>query len=316
MRTVAIVAYDGCQLLDVTGPASVFVEAAAILDPEPYRIVLTSRAGGLVETEGGVKLCTIPLSAMTAAEVDTLLVPGAGRAGLQVLLGDEEVRRWIVDAGSLVRRVGSVCTGAFALAAWGLLDGRRAATHWQAAAELARRFPAVRVDAEALFVDDGPIWTSAGVSTGIDMTLALVERDLGRAIASQIARRLVLQMRRPGHQSQFSALLDAQSGAYASLVAWIADNLSADLTLEALARRVNQAPRTFHRRFSGEMRLTPAAFIERLRLDKARALLEAGQSPQRVAMAAGFGSLDRLGRAFRRAYALSPSAYRAMHGSS
>lgn len=314
MRTVAIVVFRGCRLLDVTGPAAVFAEAGAFVDPSPYRVVLASRTGGAVEAEGGVTLGTDPLCNQSAAEIDTLLVPGAGRAALRDLLRDEAVCSWVGDASSMVRRVGSVCTGAFALAAWGLLENRRAATHWQAAAELARRFPSIRVDAEALFVNDGPIWTSAGASTGIDMALALIEHDLGRDVASRIARRLVLQMRRPGHQSQFSALLDAQGGVYASLVTWIADNLGADLNLDTLAARANQVPRTFHRHFSAQTGFTPAAFVERLRLDRARALLEAGQSTKRVATVVGFGSPDRLGRAFRRAFALSPSAYRTMHG--
>lgn len=313
MRTVVILAYGGCQLLDVAGPTSVFTEAAAFADPAPYRVVLASSAGGLVMAEGSIGLATIPL-AEVPAEIDTLLLPGAGRAGLRGLLRDGPVREWVVAATARARRVASVCTGAFALAAWGLLDGRRAATHWLATADLARRFPAVRVDEQALFVEDGPVWTSAGVSTGIDMALALVERDLGRGVASGIARRLVLQMRRPGHQSQFSALLDAQGGSYATLVAWMTDNLSGDLGVEALAARAGQAPRTFHRRFSAEVGLTPAAFVERLRLDHARALLEAGQPPKRVAVTAGFGSQDRLARAFKRAFALSPSAYRALHG--
>ena len=172
----------------------------------------------------------------------------------------------------------------------------------------------MRVDPESLFVEDGQVWTSAGVSTGIDMALALVERDLGPRVASDVARRLVLQMRRPGHQSQFSALLDAQGGPYAGLVAWMAENLSADLGLDALADRAGQAPRTFHRHFSAAVGMTPAAFVERLRLDRARSLLEAGQLHKSVAVAAGFGSLDRLGRAFQRAYALTPSEYGALHG--
>lgn len=313
VRTVVFLVYEGAQLLDVSGAASVFAEAAEFLPAPPYAVVMASETGGPIVTRGGVALMTRPLSALADTAIDTLLIPGGLPRALGQLTSSPVVQHWYTATAARARRFGSTCTGAFALAAWGLLDGRRAATHWQAAGELARRFPTIAVDPDALFVEDGPVWTSAGVSTGIDMALALVERDLGRETASKVARRLVLQMRRAGHQSQFSAMLEAQGGAYADLVSWVGDNLLADLTLEALAARAGQAPRTFHRRFTADVGATPAAFVERLRLDRARTLLEAGHAPKQVAMATGFGSLDRLGRAFRRAYALSPSAYRALH---
>lgn len=312
MHTVVIVAYDGCQLLDVSGPASVFAEAANFVEPAPYRVMLASRAGDLVAADGGLMLGTTAFADLKG-EVHTLLIPGAGASPLRALLRDDAVRDEVLALAKCARRVCSVCTGAFALAAWGLLGGRRATTHWQAAGELSRRFPAVQVDAHALFVEDGPVWTSAGASTGIDMALALVERDLGRGVAAAVAKRLVLQMRRPGHQSQFSTVLEAQSGTYASLLSWVSDNLVAELTSEVLAAHARQSPRTFHRRFLEETGSTPAAYVERLRLDRARTLLEAGQSPKRVAGATGFHSLDRLGRAFKRAYALTPSAYQSIH---
>lgn len=313
LRVITFVAFEGAQLLDITGPASVFIEAAAFLPEPPYRVVLASSVGGAVATQGGIALATVPFAELDAHAIDTLVMPGADGAGLRGLLRDDAVKDWWRSTAPRARRIASVCTGAFALAAWGFLDGRRATTHWAGAVELARRFPGVEVDGRALFIEDGPVWTSAGVSTGMDMALALMERDLGRAVASAVARRLVLQMRRPGHQSQFSPLLSAQSGEYADLAAWIADNLAADLTMEVLAEHAGQAPRTFHRRFLADTGLTPAAFVERLRLDRARSLLEAGQTPKRVAATAGFGSLDRLGRAFRRVYALTPSAYQALH---
>lgn len=315
MRTVVILAYEGAQLLDVSGPASVFCEAAQFVPEPPYKVVIASSSGGLVATDGGVTIGTAALADLEGVGIDTLLIPGARRPGLRALLRDAPARSWAATNAAKAARVASVCTGAFVLASWGLLDGRRAATHWEAADELGQRFPTVDVDREALFVEDDGVWTSAGVSTGIDMALALVERDLGREIASKVARRLVLQMRRPGHQSQFSAVLEAQGGSYAELADWIGDNLAADLTLEALAERVGQAPRTFHRRFTAETGRTPAEFVNRLRLDRARTLLEAGQSPKQVAVKTGYGTLDRLGRVFRRAYGLSPSAYRALHGS-
>lgn len=305
--------YEDFQLLDVTGPASVFVEAREFVSEPPYRVLLVSSRGGPVAADGGVALCTVRPDELDGADIDTVILPGGRRAALRALLRDDGARAWVASAAARARRLASVCTGAFALAAWGLLDSRSATTHWEAAEEFARRFPAVRVEPQALFVEDGPVWTSAGVSAGIDMALAIVERDLGREVASRIARRLVLQMRRPGHQSQFSELLEAQGGTYAALITWMTDNPAADLTLDALAARANQSPRTFHRRFSAETGSTPAAFVERVRLDRARALLEAGYTAKRVAAAAGFGSLDRLGRVFRRVHGLSPSEYRSLH---
>lgn len=313
MRVIMFVVYEGAQLLDITGTATVFTEAAAFLPEPPYQIVLASSAGGMVATAGGIALSTVPFAELASQRIDTLIMPGADEVALRQLLRDAAAEAWWEASASRARRIASVCTGAFALASWGFLDGRRATTHWAATAELTRRFPNVAVDGRALFLEDGPVWTSAGVSTGMDMALALVERDVGRDVASAIARRLVLQMRRPGHQTQFSPLLSAQSGEYADLAAWISDNLTADLTLEALAERAGQAPRTFHRRFVTDTGFTPAAFVQRLRLDRARALLEAGHTPKRVALKAGFGSLDHLGRAFRRAYALTPSSYQALH---
>ena len=315
MRLIAIVVYDGVQLLDVTGPASVFAEVAAFVTPAPYRVLLVGSGTGVVQAEGGIGLGIVAWSALDGARVDSLVVPGADKPALRRLIADPQMRSQVISAAACATRLASVCTGAFALASWGLLDGHRAATHWSAAAELARRFPAVQVDAQSLYVEDGRVWTSAGVSTGIDMALAMVERDHGREIATKIARRLVLQMRRPGHQSQFSSLLAAQGGEYAALVAWVSDHLEVELTNETLADRAGQSSRTFHRRFTADSGVTPAAFVEALRLQRARDLLEAGQSPKRVAVAVGLRSLDRLGRAFHRAYGLTPSTYRALHGS-
>ena len=311
-RRIVILVYEGAQLLDVSGPASVFVEAAEFTQTPPYRVALVSACGGLVATTGGIALSTTPIAALRGP-VALLLVPGGSPTALRSLLDDRTLAKRARAIAARASRVASVCTGAFALADWGLLDGKRAATHWQAAAALARHFPAVAVDAESLYVADGRIWTSAGVSTGIDMALAMIERDLGTDIASHVARRLVLQMRRAGHQSQFSAVLEAQDSAYADLAAWVGAHLSTALSVQALADRSGQSLRTFHRRFTLETGTTPAAFITRLRLDRARALLESGMPAKQVARDCGFGSLDRLGRAFRRAFDLSPTAYRTLH---
>lgn len=314
MRTVVMLAFPGAQVLDLAGPAAVFTEAAVFAQPAPYRVIVASAKGGPVATGAGLAMLTEPLGDLPGTEIDTVMIPGADVAPLAQALDDKGLREAAAPLVARAQRLASVCTGAYLLAAWGLLDGRRAATHWAAAADLQARFPKIAVQPNALFIEDGPVWTSAGVSTGIDLSLALVERDLGTKLAGDVARRLVLQMRRPGHQSQFSAVLSAQRGPYSDLATWIGDNLTADLSLESLASRCGQAPRTFHRRFTRSLGRTPAAFVEDIRLARARALLEAGRSPKEVARLVGVGSMDRLGRAFGRAFGLSPSAYRLLHG--
>jgi len=311
--SVFILAYDGVQILDIAGPSAVFEEAAEFVEGVPYRVVLMSPSGGQVTTSGAMTIGTAPLSSQSIDTGDMLLVPGGTQSGLRRLIANDDVGAWVHDHAAKFGRITSVCTGAFVLADWGLLDGRRVTTHWQASALLARRYPATIVDAPALFVEDGDVWTSAGVSTGVDMALAIVERDHGRSVATQVARRLVLPMRRPGHQSQFSAVLEAQDGAYAPLIEWAKDNLDKDLSLEALAFRAGQSPRNFHRRFKATVGVTPTTFIERLRLDHARTLLDAAHLPKNVAKASGFGSLDHMARVFKRTVGMTPSLYRAIH---
>jgi len=314
MRAIAFLAYDGMQLLDLTGPASVFAEAAEVCSATPYRIHVISKRGGVVRTSSGVELMSTPVKNLRSDQIDTMIVPGGIPAALKAVAQDEMLKRRMQSLLPSLKRLCSVCTGVFVLAEWGMLDGRRVTTHWLAAEQLARRYPAVRVDADALFIADNTVWTSAGVSTGIDMALALVEADLDPRVAADIARRLVLQARRPGHQSQFSDILDAQAGPYAELTNWISANLDKNLSVETLALRAGQSARTFHRRFTDDVGQTPAAFVERLRLDRARVLLEAGDTAKRTAALAGFGTLDRLGRSFRRRFGLNPSAYQALHG--
>jgi transcriptional regulator GlxA family with amidase domain len=213
-------------------------------------------------------------------------------------------------------RFGSVCTGAFMLAQAGLLDGKRVATHWASCARLAERFPALSVDAEALYVVDGKVWTSAGVTTGIDMALALVEADLGAATANLIARHFVLYARRPGYQSQFSPLLQAQTAAeapFAALIDWMQAHLDEPLDVPALARRAGLTERSFYRKFTDATGKTPAHFVEALRLDAARTLLAQGLPLKAIAGRVGLTSSARLGAAFERRFGMAPSLFREMH---
>lgn len=308
---IRILAYEGCQILDVTGPAAVF--GAANEDrPRPfYDVGIVSPDGGAVTTNCGVAL----QSARIGGQPDILLVAG-GSAGLRAVMAREDVRRWLCKAAPGTKRFGSVCTGAFVLAAAGLLDGKRVATHWASCARLADRFPALSVDAEALYVVDGKVWTSAGVTTGIDMALALVEADLGAATANLIARHFVLYARRPGYQSQFSPMLQAQATAdapFASLIDWMQDHLERDLDVPTLARHAGYSERSFYRKFTEATGKTPAHFVEDLRLDAARTLLDKGLSLKAIAGRVGLKSSGRLGQAFERRFGMAPSLFREMH---
>jgi transcriptional regulator GlxA family with amidase domain len=300
-RDLLIVLYDGVQSLDVTGPWEVFAHAG-------YRVVSASWDGRLVTASSGLRL--LPDRALTWAErPDTLLVPGGAGSGEQ-----PELVRWLRVAAAASRRVVSVCTGAFALAAAGVLDGRRVTTHWQHAARLADRYPAVRVEPDAIYVRDGPVATSAGVTAGIDLALALVEEDLGRDTALRVARELVVFLRRPGNQSQFSAQLRAQYAQRRPLREvqhWIEGNPAADLDVETLAARASLSPRHFARAFAAEVGVTPGRYVDQVRLETARRLLEDSRDGvETVSRAAGYGTPEAMRRAFVRELGVAPAEYR------
>lgn len=308
---IALLAYTDCQLLDVTGPAAVFGAANEGREKPFYELEIVSPDGGAVTTNSGVALMTRTIG----GRPDTLLVAGGSR-GLKVLLERQDVLAWLRQAAPRAKRFGSVCTGAFVLAAAGLLDGKRVATHWSACQRLGERFPALTVDAEALYVVDGKIWTSAGVTTGIDMALALVEADLGAAKANLIARHFVLYARRPGYQSQFSPLLQAQAKAdarFAKLIDWMQANLDRPLDVPALAQRAGLSERSFYRKFTDATGKTPAHFVESLRLQAARTLLAKGLPLKTIADRVGLRSSARLGQAFERRFGMAPSLFREMH---
>lgn len=317
MKQIAIFFSDGVQSLDITGPVEVFSAASEAKSGDPfYEICLVSPKGGPVTAGSSIQIITQPMASISPNAIDTLLVAGHGEAGTLRLMGDETAQSWVTSVTRLARRWGSVCSGAFPLASWGLLNGKRAATHWIGAAELGRRFPQVTVDEDALYVVDGNSWTSAGVTAGIDMALAMVEADLGNEIASQVARRLVVYLRRPGNQSQFSAPLKHQSSGasqYHDLIAWAAAHLKSPLTIEALATHMAQSPRTFQRHFTRELGRSPAKVIEELRIDRAKALISAGARLQSVAEEVGYPSASQLTAAFRRQHGVAPSVWKAMH---
>src|SRR5882672_6562919 len=308
---VFILAYEGCQLLDVTGPAAVFGAANEGRGEPFYDLRIVSPDGGAVVSNSGVAI----QSRRIGGQPDTLLVAGGSR-GLKAAMEHADLRRWLNKVAPKARRYGSVCTGAFVLAAAGLLDGKRVATHWASCERLARNFPALEVDADSLYVVDGRIWTSAGVTTGIDMALALVEADLGAVMANLIARHFVLYARRPGYQSQFSPLLQAQTAVeapFAALIDWMQGNLEQPLDVPALAARAGLTERSFYRKFTEATGKTPAHFVEGLRLDAARTLLAQGLPLKAIAGKVGLSSSARLGQAFERRFGMAPSLFREMH---
>ncbi|TDR85358.1 GlxA family transcriptional regulator [Enterovirga rhinocerotis] len=314
--TVALLIFPRCQVLDVTGPAMVFEAGNDEVGRAHYDIRILSAQGGVVRTSSAVALVTEPVSELPPTSIDTLLVAGGDESGLKGLVGDETVRRWSVEASHTARRYGSVCSGAYALAHFGLLDGKRVATHWSTCASLAEAWPDVEVDRNALFVNDGSLWTSAGVTTGIDMSLEMVAADLGNAVAHAIAKRLVLYARRPGYQSQFSPVLDAQSQAdarFAPLVQWMRENLAQQLDVPCLADRARMSERTFLRRFTQSTGETPAHFVETLRLDRTRTLLATGMLLKDIAAQTGYSSAAQLSKAFERRFGMTPTLFRELH---
>lgn len=315
-RRVVVVAFPGVNLLDVSGPAEVFTSLGEATGDESavdyiVEVVATIR-GPMVASSSGLGLAVGGHFSEVRGPVDTLLV--AGGAGVWEAAGDEALLGWLRRAAAGVRRVGSVCTGAFLLAAAGLLDGRKATTHWRWCDKLAQDYPKVAVDPDPIFVRDGPIATSAGVTAGMDLALAMVEEDLGRASALAIARHLVLFVRRPGGQSQFSPLLElhaADRRGVRDLQEWIAGHLADDLSVEALAERAHMSPRNFARVFRKQVGSTPARFVERLRVDAARrSLEETDHGLERVARESGFGGADAMRRSFLRVVRVAPHDYR------
>ena len=303
---VVFLAVPPVQILDVTGPFEVFARTG-------YPVTLASLTGGRVGSSSGLDLGPSTALADLKPSIDTLIVPGGGGAEARHL--DPRIVRWLETKAPSIRRIASVCTGAFCLGAAGLLRGKRAVTHWQWCLELQQRFPEVHVEPDHIFVRDGNVYTSAGVTAGIDLALALVEEDLGSEAALKVARVLVLYLRRQGGQSQYSSLLQAQAGGtrdFAALRTWMMDHIAEPLPVTRLAERVHMSPRHFTRAFTLAMRQSPAQFVEALRLEVARTEIERGRkSLKETAAVCGFGSDDVLRRAFQRRLGVSPRDYAA-----
>ena len=315
-RTVLFVAFEKVASLDVSGPLSVFCMASQFLAERRvagYDCRLVTVDGGPVISDQSVKFLSEPVNAFSSLPVDTIIV--AGSPTMTAALNDRRLIAWISERGRDVRRLCSVCTGAFLLAEAGVLNGRRAATHWAECDRLQTRYPEIVVEPDSIFVRDGPIWSSAGMTSGIDLALALIQEDHGRALAMRIAREHVVFLKRPGGQSQFSVFLQSQAAdedAFAGLHKWLVERLSdPKLAVETLAEQVHMSPRNFARVYKAKVGRTPAKTIELFRLEAARRLLEeTGERIDIVAQRTGFGDEERMRTTFQRNLNVSPRNYR------
>jgi transcriptional regulator GlxA family with amidase domain len=314
---VGIVAYEGVSLLDLSGP----LEALRVASTHPnhlgasliYESSVLSVHGGLVMTADGVGIVTEPVSAFDGRAIDTLIVPGA--CNVDDVCRDRELIDWVRRRAPECRRVCSICVGTFLLAEAALLHRRRVVTHWMHCGLLSSRYPDLTVEPDAIYIRDGAIWSSAGVTTGIDLTLALIEQDCGRTVAMHVARVLVVYLRRTGGQSQYSALLAAQvesaSDVFSELERWIAEHVAEDLRVERLAEHAGMSPRNFARRYTEARKRTPARAVENIRVDAARrALEETDDRIDAIARRCGFSNEEQLRGAFARHVGIPPRAYR------
>lgn len=311
-RCTVFVAYEGIQLLDIIGPVSVLDSANKLLGRPVYELVVASPQGGLVKTGSGLSLATEPLSSLSPHRVDAFFVSGAEQHYLPDIMADDSARAWANQCARRARRYGSTCFGSAVLAAWNLIGTRRFTSHWGAAGWFAREQPRLHLDIDALFVEDGPLWTSAGVTAGIDMAMALVERDHGPALASDIAKLLVISIRRPATQHQHHAITQMQyqgDARYRNLIGWITLNLNQPLSIDTLAERAAESPRSFQRNFTATTGQSPGHFVAALRLDRACTLMDAGVALQTVARETGFPNVARLSASLRRRLGVTAQTY-------
>jgi transcriptional regulator GlxA family with amidase domain len=312
---VGLIGYDEVQALDLIGPSDAFSIATTTDEKgktQPcYEVVLLGLSNKSFRAESGVLFQPQTLL-RNAPPLDTLIIPGG--KGARIGTSSERIANWISQRAPRIRRIASVCTGIYALAPTGLLDGRKVTTHWRFANDVARRFPKLNVDHDALFLKDGPFYTAGGITASVDLALALIEEDFGPRVALAVARELVVFLKRSGGQKQYSEPLEFQINStdrFADLASWMVEHLRSDLSLEALAERVCLSSRHFVRRFKIAFGGTPAAFVENLRLDEARRrLTERTQTIENVAASVGFNSDDAFRRSFQRRFGVKPSSYR------
>lgn len=308
-RTIGVMIFEDFQLLDAAGPISAFEMPMRGMNPAPYSLEVIAPVAGPVRASSGVVMMAGAMPAKPA--YDTLVI--AGGNGARTVMRDSRVQAFVRAAVKSARRVASVCSGAYVLAQAGVLDGKRCTTHWGRTPDFRQRYPQALLEPDRIYTRDGKIWTSAGITAGIDLALALIADDLGEDVARKSAQELVVYHRRPGGQSQFSALLDIErtEGRFTHLLGWARERLEEELTVEALAARANMSPRNFARAFTAETGVTPAKAVERMRLEAARERVEHSAEPvEGIARAVGFGDPERMRRAFVRAFGQPPQALR------
>ncbi|WP_409522580.1 GlxA family transcriptional regulator [Nitrincola sp. MINF-07-Sa-05] len=315
---IVLLAYPNVNLLDIAGPAQVF--SSALITDEvslPYEVIVASPDGGLVLTDTGISLDTFRLDEELCKKANTILI--AGGRGIYSLLNNENLINLLKRFITPCRRIGSICMGAFLLAATGCLHQKRVATHWEHCVELQLRYPDIKVESSPIYINDHGLWTSAGVTAGIDLALAIVQEDHNRAIALSVARDLVVYLKRPGGQNQFSSTLHLQcsdsSGRFDALHSWIIDNLDKDLSINTLADFMAMSPRNFAREYKKLTEVTPQKAVETLRIESARLLLETTcMKIKSISKRCGFENEERLRRAFTRRLGINPTLYRERFG--
>ncbi len=315
-RRAVFIAYEGFELLDLSGPAAVFSTANALEGKSLYHVVVASPPGGAVASSCGLAVSTSRCRNLSIGASDTVLATGAYEHSLIAATANRAIAKILRDASKRAERYGSICTGAFLLATTGLLAGKRVATHWAVCAHLGAAFKEAIVEPNALYVVDKRLWTSAGVTTGIDMALAMLERDHGKRLMGKVAQQLVVYAHRPGHQSQFSAVLAAQSaadGSFSDMAIWLESKVGESIKVADIAKQAGMSERTFHRKFTTATGVTPSRFMEGLRLERAKRYLEANEPVKSVAARVGYQSESAFRLAFRARFGVTPTHHARMH---
>jgi len=321
-RDILFIIYPGFELLDLSGPVAAFSTANALhktakIKKPPYQVHTLSMDAGLITSGAGLEVNSQKAASMAITAHTTILVVGANAPAIHQASDNVALQKWLRKHCPKAERFGSICSGAFVLAAAELLENRMATTHWAGCERLTKMYPHINLQPESLYVVDDNIWTSAGVSTGLDMALEMVRRDLGKSVMDRVAKQLVVFSHRPGNQSQFSTLLKQQTrsgGDYTDLLAWIDNNLHLPIKVEALASLVNMSERTFYRKFTAEMGITPSKYVEEAKLVRAKFLIEENLPISQVAAAVGFKSDAAFRTRFENRFDLTPSLYKRLHG--
>lgn len=316
-RRILFFIYDGFELLDLSGPLGVFNSVNTINGHVHYQLEVVSEFGGNIRSSGGVVIGSISIEGLSINYKDTILVTGALAPALSKVRKKKSIIEWLTIVSHKCERLGSVCSGAFILAETGLLDNKVATTHWSGITILDREYPNINVDKHALYINDGKFWTSAGVTTGIDMALELVRRDYGSDIMGKVAKGLVVYAHRPGHQSQFSQLLTSQAksdGDFSDLLVWINNNLHKVIRVNDMSEFMHMSQRTFQRRFSDSIGVTPSKFIEQVRLSRAKELLDENMKIKLVLHKTGFNSEATFRQLFKANFGITPGMYKRIHG--